>query len=160
MKWLILCGLMVFGLGLLTGCKAKYKDISDDPEYRHLLNNKYETLSKLNVYGVNAYGNPDNDSIDLYVVVNFGYDGHEVLSRIFLDKDTEFVILRVKSCTNCLFQKLIKYEIAILSKSPIRDITQPIYLSDNQNNMAIEGSDGRVDLDPSMFSKLKGDASL
>ena len=154
MKWLILCGLMVFGLGLLTGCKAKYKDISDDPEYRHLLNNKYETLSKLNVYGVNAYGNPDNDSIDLYVVVNFGYDGHEVLSRKFLDKDTEFVILRVKSCTNCLFQKLIEYQISVVSESPLKNVTQPVYLSDVKNNMVVEDGEGRIGLDSTVFKLL------
>ena len=154
MKWLILCGLITFGLGLLSGCKAKYKDISADPAYHHLLNKRYEILSSLNVYGVNSYGNSNNEMIDDYSVINYGYASHAVLTRGNLNKGTKFEILKIRSCTNCLFQKLIEYQISVVSESPLKNVTQPVYLSDVKNNMVVEDGEGRIGLDSTVFKLL------
>ena len=147
--------LALLGLGLLAGCKAKYKDISNDPAYGHLVGQRYATLLELNLYGIHGYGNPNNDEIDYYIVINYGFGGHEVLSKEVLENGSQFEILKIRPCTNCLFQKSIKYDISFLPGSTPHNIDKPIHLSDVKNNMVVVGSDGRVELDASIFKEVK-----
>ena len=147
MKLFILCGFALLGLLFLVGCKAKYKDISDDIEYDQIPGNRYQILTPLKIFGIKGYFSGDN--IEMYIVsdTNNGFSGPEVVDRDILQRGMVLRVVKVLACKNC-FEKRIRYLINILSENNYKNI--PIHLHD----LSITDANGKIELDPSIFKLL------
>lgn len=89
---------------LLCGCTLKYEDVSGDPEYSPLLNNRYALNTEMYIFGINlppGYG----DDINLYIAYpsELGrISGPEVLSEEILKVGTILEIQSIKKSINHL----------------------------------------------------------
>jgi hypothetical protein len=89
---------------LLCGCVLKYENVSGEPEYSVLLNNRYALNTEMYILGINlppGYG----DDINLYVTYPVGLgkiSGPEVLSEEILEAGTILEIQSIKSSINHL----------------------------------------------------------
>ena len=142
---------MICCLLILSGCTVTLKDVSNSPEYQHLIGNKYALLLPLFIYGITT-GSYANKVVDKYIVHNYQAAGPEVLSSDRLNSSTTFQVLKILRCTNCIFEEQIYYEIDISSGHEYKDA--PVFITDISgigNKIGIQDSNGKIVLDPSTF---------
>ena len=103
MKNILIIGTVILST-LVCGCVLKYEDISNEPEYSPLLNNRYALKTEMYIFGINlppGYG----DDINLYVTYPVGLgkiSGPEVLSEEILKVGTILEIQSIKRSINHL----------------------------------------------------------
>ena len=98
---------LALSLVILTACKAVYKDVSSEPQYKSLLNNKYVLLEEMCISGVNLPPGYWKD-INIYSIdpLSRNWTGPELISRSNLKKGTELTILRIEECRNCFDERI------------------------------------------------------
>ncbi|MHB8791307.1 MAG: hypothetical protein ACYDBT_15670 [Desulfobulbaceae bacterium] len=114
---------------LLSGCVANYQDMSGHPGYAHLISTSYTTKEDMYITGINlppGYGK--NINVYLITPTNNIAIGPEVITRVILNKGTDFTIRGIKNCTNCLEKEVI----AIVSLgSYVKEVDVPVEISLN-----------------------------
>ena len=114
--------------GILSGCvMSQYEDVSAEPTYRSLIGQELRGNSELLLHEVTLDRNYAQ-RVDLCSVTpRPGFAGPEVISRRVLPAGTSFRVLRVRRCTNCLFEKRI--ELIVSSPNAGRCGQAPIEIS-------------------------------
>ena len=102
----------------IVGCWfVDYEDVSHEKEYSALVGERFTTLTDLQINGVTMDRNYKKQ-IDLYTIyVLPGFSGPEVVSSEILKSGTDFEILKVLRCTNCLFENRVEIVIKITSNN-------------------------------------------
>jgi hypothetical protein len=101
----------------LSGCgvMAEYEDVSTEQTYRSLIGRELRATSELLLHAVTLDRNYAK-RVDLCSITpRPGFDGPEVVMRRVLPAGTNFRVLRVRRCTNCLFQEQV--ELVVRSQS-------------------------------------------
>lgn len=95
--------LLTLSSPFLSGCKASYKDISQEADFSGYIGEKYILISDMDFSGVSAPPGY-SDEIHYYVISSRdpGWSGPEVVTRKTIEKGTIVTITSVKECTNCL----------------------------------------------------------
>ena len=97
MKTLLIIFTVCFSV-LTSGCKLEYKDVSDLPEYKSLLNSSFSLKTEMYISGINlppGYGK----EINIYSInPNRNWDGPELITRDPLKTGT---ILKIQSLRRC-----------------------------------------------------------
>ena len=129
MKNILIIGTVLLST-LLCGCKIRYKDVSTEPEYASLLNNRYSLSDDIYIFGVNlppGYG----DDINIYTMhpVELGRSsGPEIISEDILKPGTILEIQSIKKSINHIpgFQNID----AFVSVTPFKTATNvPVIIS-------------------------------
>lgn len=130
-----------------VGCKAEYKDVSNEAKYSGLIHNKYKVLEALLVHGINL-GDNKRKEIDVYKVSKKpGSAGRYVIKKFDLRSGSEIRINKVLRCENC-FPSQIVFSIDILSES--LSPNKPIQLV----NLSVKNNEGELIMDPVFFEKI------
>ena len=95
----------------------EYEDISDEPDYRHLLNKEYTLKEDMLVQGINTGALADN-KIDYYVLKPYSMRvGPEIVSDLVLSKGQVIKIVGVRRSINRSL--LGKYKIQVMLSSSL-----------------------------------------
>lgn len=114
---------------LITGCIAKFKDVSDEPQYKSLLNNTYILTEAMYISGVNSPPGYGKD-INVYTIgpTNPTWSGPELITRNTLQEGTLLTIQSIKECTNCFSERVVAY----VTVEPFKKVVNvPIYINLN-----------------------------
>ena len=111
----------------ISGCWAlKYADISERPDYQHLIGTRYVSTGTMRISGVNlppGYG-PEIDIYTLEPSLDWDWTGPERISRETLPVGTTMTVESVWRCTNCPFENRIMVRVAV--KEFAKEVDVPI----------------------------------
>ncbi|MFA5629784.1 MAG: hypothetical protein WC958_06045 [Dehalococcoidales bacterium] len=99
MKYLTTLFLIPF---ILTGCILKYEDVSNEPEYKQLLNTRYSLKTRMVISGINlppGYGKDINIYV-VYPLVSGRITGPKIISEEILHSSTIIEVLGVRKSVN------------------------------------------------------------
>lgn len=147
MKVILRACLLSLGLVLMSGCVAKYKDVSGDSQFSGLIGAKYRTLIALKIHGV-SLPKSDRKTINQYVVTKApGFGGREVIERRDLKVGSTIQVKAVMKCTNCL-PPGIEFVIEIFSDE--FETKTPIWLYD----LSINDNAGNSVMNPQILLRI------
>ena len=93
---------LVFILSLLSGCDAKYEDVSGASEYIGRIGEKCLTTSAFIAHGVSRQLGKEKKADFLVLTAEPGFSGPEVTFREALPAGVVLTIIGARRCTNCL----------------------------------------------------------
>lgn len=100
----------------ISGCWAlKYADVSDSPDYRDEVGNRYVSIGTMRISGVNlppGYG-PEIDYYHLEPTLDWDWNGPERISRETLPVGTMVTVESIWRCTNCPFEERVDAGVAV-----------------------------------------------
>jgi hypothetical protein len=94
---------------LLASCKAEFKDVSEQAEYKNFIGVKYSLIQEMYISGVNLPPGYSN-IIHIYKVgrTKPSWSGPELISRDILPVGTTLQVNSVRECTNCPFDHIVQ----------------------------------------------------
>jgi len=85
--------------GMLSSCALKYTDVSNEPEYASLLNNRYSMLTEMSIFGVNLPPGYGKD-VNVYDIYPTKLSGPEILSEEVLNPGTVLEVQGIRKSIN------------------------------------------------------------
>ncbi len=121
---------------VLTGCAARYQDVSVDTEVKSLPGLSCTTKVDLIEHGVVAYGSSKRDGVTSFVLTpRPGFGGREVLSTTLIPAGHRIKVLSVRKCTNCLTFGAGRLDLQVQLDGA--DTSLPIYLGGSFANTEV-----------------------
>jgi uncharacterized protein YceK len=96
----------------ISGCTARFKNLSEHDGYINVIGKKYTTTEDLKIYGftLTLEKNPRLDGYTIHPIPGIG--GQEILSSELLPAGEIFTVEKVEKCSNCFpFPAYIVYVI-------------------------------------------------
>lgn len=90
-KFLILP--MFIALVALLACQVQFEDVSNDPEFKHLIGSRYEVISAVDAYGIRSHSKAEVGYITL--IPSPGFDGSEVGFRLPVNPGSIITVLKI-----------------------------------------------------------------
>jgi hypothetical protein len=138
----------IFLLIILVGCRAEYKDASNDVQFSKIIGATYITLSELKIHGITLDENYQK-RIDMYAITELpGFSGPEVVTSSVLKVGSTLKVKYILICTNCLPDRF-EIVVDIISKELTPDVQ--IKLDD----LSILNSKKERELNPALFMKVE-----
>jgi len=136
---------------LLSGCNAKYKDISNDKKYSKVIEKTFEIQVPTKLYELTKTSTP-LDSLDFYsLMINGSLGGPEIIGKHELNIKSKIKIIQVMYCTNC-FSEYIEFRIEVFSQKLKKEI--PISLSTHISTV-LSNDKQYVLMNPRYFKEVK-----
>lgn len=138
---------------LICSCASSVvqQDISLDTKYSTLINQKYQTKTVLNIYGITQDPNYKK-KVDLYeVMLSPGVGGPEVVTHHLLQPNTIFSIKKVLM-TKYLFNKCIEFQVEILDRPEY--MGAKILLVRDQETKIVTLENNEIILNPVLYKKV------
>lgn len=150
MKKIIFCILTTV---ILSGClSAKYKDISQDPQYSHFIGQKYQSINPLLIYGVTRDLKPPKQVQWFNITGPPGIGGPEIVTRGQLEPGSVFQIKKVLDCINCLVSSSVEFRVDLLSTNDYSK--QEIKIDDTFEGGLFTTIDNKIQINPNLFKKI------
>lgn len=111
---------------LLSGCEARYRDVSSDPTQKALVGKVCEVVENLRAHGVALELERDKvtDHISIW---NPGFTGPEMTFLYLLAPGTTLKVLSARECANCPFDRMLQYEVKV-TPEPSQFAGKPAYI--------------------------------
>jgi hypothetical protein len=111
---------------LLSGCLARYRDISSNPTQKALVGDVCEVVEPLRAHGV-ALKVERDEKTDLISIWNPGSKGPEITFIYLLQPGTKLKVLSARECVNCPFDHWVEYEVKV-TPEPSQFAGKPAYI--------------------------------
>ena len=117
---------MLLATVLLTGCEARYRDVSDSRAHRDWIGMDCELTTFMRAHGV-ARELSRHQTTDYVSLWNPGFSGPEMTFFVLLEPGTRMRVTSARSCMNCLGRR-IDYHVDV-SPAPPEFAGKPAYLA-------------------------------
>ena len=90
---------------VLAGCKQEFEDISNSPEFNHLIGASYKASTDMVIVGINSPPGYAKE-VDFYAITklyNVQHKAPEDVTRDIFKKGSSFKIISIHECANCLW---------------------------------------------------------
>lgn len=111
---------------LLSACKAQYRDVSTESEYRGLIGAVCEVTAPMRAHGI-TNTIEKSAKTDFIAIWNPNASGPEVTFALVLQPGTKMRIVAARECTNCLGTRLPEYRVEVVP-SPSEFADKPAFL--------------------------------
>lgn len=117
---------LIFLAGDLNGCRATYRDVSDESPYREHVGQICEVVKPLNAMGY-SFELGRNKNTDAITIWHQSFSGPEVTFKNSIGVGTRMVLLQARECGNCPFDHHPEYRV-LVSPAPPQFEGKPAYL--------------------------------
>ena len=117
---------LIFLAGDLNGCRATYRDVSDESPYREHIGQICEAVKPLNAMGY-SFELGRNKKTDAITIWHESFSGPEVTFKQSIPVGSRIIPLEARECTNCPFDLHPEYRV-LVSPAPSQFEGKPAYL--------------------------------